>query len=248
MIFITVFLPAILYAVALGLTSPWRSVNWRSTILFFIGGIAATTFLQIGYGILNQLWQPVSPFQDFFFRAAPLEELAKWLSFWICWQIAAPKQRHPWQIMFYMAITGLGFATLENIHYMRIFGDSIIGMRLVTSTIAHQCFGMIAGYWIAIGAIKRGRGRTVFSVVTNRWSWIKRSVYWVIAIFTASLYHATYNWNLFCAGLSSSTILILILIAGIWASFRMRRSLMEEWWRRKGEHGLLENIDSSKDK
>lgn len=248
MVMFTVFLPALLYAIALGLTSPWRSVNWRNAVVFFIGGIAATTFLEFAYWVMNQLWLPTTAFQDYFFRAAPLEELAKWLGFWVCWQVTASRHRHPWQIMFYMAITGLGFATLENLHYIARYGDGVLAGRLITSTIAHQFFGMIAGYWIAMGAIKRGRGRTVFSVVTNRWPWIKRATYWIIAMFCSSLYHATYNWNLWCGGPSSSTLLILILIAGVWASFRMRRGLMEEWWRRSGEQGLLQNRSDHADK
>ena len=136
MVLFTVLLPAIIYAIALGLTSPWRSVNWKNTVVFFIGGIAATTFLEFEYWIMNYVWYPTTAFQDYFYRAAPLEEIAKWLGFWVCWQVAAPRQRHPWQIMFYMAITGLGFATLENLHYMARYGDSVIAGRLVTSTIA----------------------------------------------------------------------------------------------------------------
>lgn len=240
MLLIKIFLPALLYALALGLTGPWGAIRWRRALLFFGAGIVSVTILR-GLWFLIADWAEPTQFWLQVVKAAWLEEVAKWMAFWLVWRALPERSPHPWQVMFYMTITALGFATVENMEYVTRMGQGILPGRLVTSTVMHQVFGMITGYFVALGAIKLSRGRTVFSVVTSRWPNVKRIVYLALAIGASTGYHSLYNWNLYSSGAATSTLLWLIITAGVWASFQMKRVAMQQWNGRKGAEGILKS-------
>jgi len=240
MLLIKIFLPALLYAVVLGLTGPWGTIKWRRALLFFGAGIVSVTILR-GFWFLIWDWGEPVEFWLRVVKAAWLEEVAKWMAFWMAWRALPERSPHPWQVMFYMAITALGFATVENMEYVTRMGQGVLPGRLITSTVMHQVFGMITGYWVATGSIRLRKGRSVFSVVTSKEPIIKRLVYWVIAVSAATGFHALYNWNLYQQGASTDTILWLIILIGLWASFQMKRALLQTWYVRKGVEGILKS-------
>jgi RsiW-degrading membrane proteinase PrsW (M82 family) len=126
--------------------------------------------------------------------------------------------------MFYMSMIGLGFALIENVQYVSMYGESVLPIRAVTATIAHMLFGMFMGYWIAKGNIDNGRGnRSVFGVMVAKDLKLKRWVYLIIGWISAVGYHGLWNYNLMISNnsypgfsdVSSSPIMIMMIFFGL---------------------------------
>jgi len=138
--------------------------------------------------------------------------------------VANRSKEHPVATMFYMSMVGLGFALIENVQYVSIYGEQVLAIRLVTSTIAHMIFGMFMGYWIGKGNIQNGRGnRSVFGVLMGKNLAIKRWIHVFIGWFAAIGYHGLWNYNLMVANnsyigfsdVSSTPIMIMMIFFGL---------------------------------
>ena len=82
------------------------------------------------------------------FTAAFLEEFLKWfVIFFIAIPHAEIKNRYD-GIMYSTAV-GLGFATLENIIYLWIYGVEQALMRALLPVSSHALFGVIMGYYVS---------------------------------------------------------------------------------------------------
>jgi RsiW-degrading membrane proteinase PrsW (M82 family) len=140
------------------------------------------------------------PFQNMFFFVAPREELSKLICFFIIEKMRQNmgKKDHPIGTMFYMAMIGLGFAMYENIQYIHMYGQQVLGIRLVTATIAHMLFGIFMGYWISLGRINTGKygSRSVFGVLMSNNPKLKQIIYIFIGWLSAVAYHGLWNYNL----------------------------------------------------
>ena len=189
-----------------------------------MAGITSILLLAI-IGITFPSWYNGSTiFNNTFFFIAPKEELVKLIMFLILGTVANRSKEHPVATMFYMGMVGLGFAMIENIQYVGVYGETVLPIRLVTATIAHMLFGMFMGYWIAKGNINNGKGnRSVFGVLMSKNLNVKRWVHTIIGLGAAIGYHGLWNYNLMVSSdsylgfsdVSSTPIMIVLIFFGL---------------------------------
>lgn len=102
----------------------------------------------------------------------------------------------------------LGFATTENLLYAQQFGDGVIVLRFVTSTLAHILFASVWGF--ALGAQKKVDAAT--GEERTRTPWI---LFLKLALLSA-LAHGLYDWFIF----SQRPVLALLTMIVLWLGFR----------------------------
>jgi RsiW-degrading membrane proteinase PrsW (M82 family) len=193
-------LPPILYALIIYLTSPFGTIKLKRGLHHIMAGVTSVLLLTFIH-ILLPNWDssPIDFFNTFFF-IAPKEELVKLIMFLVLGSMATRSKEHPVATMFYMGMIGLGFALIENVQYVGMYGEQVLLIRLVTATLAHMLFGMFMGYWIAKGNLNNGRGnRSVFGVLMTKNQMIKRWIHVFIGWLAAIGYHGLWNYNLMIA-------------------------------------------------
>ncbi len=160
----------------------------------------------------------MKPGMDFWFlEVAPKEEIAKFLAFLGIWYISKKDEdNHPIGNMFYCGMVGLGFAMIENISYLQKYGHETLIIRQVTSTLSHMIFGLLAGYWFALGQIRSAKfSRSIFNMFTNRYPRFKTFIYSVMGVSCGILYHGLWNYNLMASSSAAYSIMILMLFGGL---------------------------------
>jgi RsiW-degrading membrane proteinase PrsW (M82 family) len=241
--------PPILYALIIYLTSPFGTINIKRGLHHIMAGVTSVLLLSFIH-ILLPNWDssPVDFFNTFFF-IAPREELVKLLMFIFLGTIVSRSKEHPVATMFYMSMVGLGFALIENVQYVGMYGEQVLPIRLVTATLAHMLFGMFMGYWIAKGNLNNGRGnRSVFGVLMARNQKMKRWIHVFIGWLAAIGYHGLWNYNLMISNncypnfsdVSSSPIMIMLIFFGLVGAKFASKDLNDSYRR------ILEN-NSKKD-
>jgi RsiW-degrading membrane proteinase PrsW (M82 family) len=144
----------ILLASAPGLLFLW--LFWRRDLerepkllvlkLFALGA----AFAAPAYFLERWLPGPPSRLYDNFVRVSLVEELMKLLPF----LLFARRHREfsgPMDGIVYAVAVALGFATVENVLYARVFGDDVIVYRAFTSTLAHVAFSGLWGFAFGLG-------------------------------------------------------------------------------------------------
>tara|TARA_B100000927_G_scaffold290552_1_gene289715 strand:- start:736 stop:1509 length:774 start_codon:yes stop_codon:yes gene_type:complete len=221
-LFVGVFFIPLLYALVIYLTAPYKSVSFKRGLVYLFAGMMSVVAVQLFYFFVPWFTSNFSfgdPFVKFFFVVGPVEELSKFLLFFFILNLTNDKRvsDHPFRHMFYLGMTGLGFAIMENIHYASNYGEGILFIRTFTSTIAHMIFGLLCGYWVGLGVInkKKMSNRSVFGVLTMKYPFIKRALYTFTGLLVACFYHGLYNYNLITSMYASQVILIMILMFGL---------------------------------
>ena len=228
------FIPPLLYAILIFFTSPYRSVSFSNGLLFMIGGIVSVTILQTTYFLIPSLESNgYNYFSKFFIKIGPLEEFVKYIMFVIIMLFVNKNKvsEHPFRYMFYFSLVGLGFAMIENIGYVKIYGEEVLYIRTFSSTIMHMIFGLLFGYWIDLSTIskKKFENRSVFGVITRRYKKIRTLTYTLIGFMFASIYHGLWNYNLATSDKSTQTIMIILIIFGLLTSKLLTNDLNNQW-------------------
>tara|TARA_Y100000389_G_C17454290_1_gene516994 strand:+ start:1674 stop:2396 length:723 start_codon:yes stop_codon:yes gene_type:complete len=215
-----VVLPPVLYVLIIYWTSPFKSINLKTAVRYLIGGVISISFhkiITVGFPYEPQFLF-MKPGMDFWFlEVAPKEEIAKFLAFLGIWYISKKDEdNHPIGNMFYCGMVGLGFAMIENISYLQKYGHETLIIRQVTSTLSHMIFGMLAGYWFALGQIRSAKfSRSIFNMFTNRYPRFKTFIYSVMGVSCGILYHGLWNYNLMASSSAAYSIMILMLFGGL---------------------------------
>jgi len=217
-----IILPPILYALVLYLTSPYKSLNITTSFHFLLMGVFSMTTLYFISSIFpswRTYWELNEPFRKCFLIIAPKEEFAKYLMFLMgmSYYKSNNKTQHLITYMFYFGMVGLGFALFENLGYVQDYGLDVLKTRTFTTTLLHMIVGMIFGYWVALGNIKRSKfkDRSVFGVICERRPKLKIRVYSIIGFLFAVTTHGLWNYNLSNPSESTSTIMISFILAGL---------------------------------
>ena len=230
---VALFFIPLIYAVIIYFTSPYKSVSFRRGLLYLWAGLFSPSVVQMIYFFIPHLRESHSDFYQMFAVVGPVEEVSKFILFYTVLAVTKEKKisDHPFKYMFYFAMTGLGFAIFENIHYIMMYGEAVLPIRSFTSTIAHMIFGLFFGYWIGLGTITRKNfeERSVFGVLTNKNKKVKRVVFGFIGLLFASFYHGMYNFNITSAQNSLEIILIILLTFGIITSKLLSDDLNRKW-------------------
>jgi len=199
-LFIGIIMIPLFYAFIVYLTSPHKSIEFKTGLQYMLAGFASVTLIPFIITLIPGWKSGSSPLQETFFFIATREELVKLSLFLLIDKMRSGmgKKDHPIGTMFYMCMVGLGFAIYENIQYIHMYGQQVLGVRLITATIAHMLFGMFMGYWIALGRINTGKygNRSVFGILMNKNPKLKQYIYIFIGWLSAVCYHGLWNYNL----------------------------------------------------
>lgn len=108
------------------------------------------------------------------------------------------EKANPMESMLYMMLVGSGFAIVENILYIKMYGDMVILPRAF-SALVHMSCGVIIGYFFNISRVVQLSKTT-------------KIILPALGLILASVYHGIFNLNL-----SDFTMqrLVLILILGV---------------------------------
>jgi RsiW-degrading membrane proteinase PrsW (M82 family) len=229
------FVPPLLYAFIIYLTSPYNSVKYKLGIFFMMAGIISVTLLTTIYTIAPSLITTYkNNFLKLYIKIGVLEELVKYIMFISVMTFVnkqTTKKVHPFGYMFYFSLVGLGFAIVENMQYVQMFGEDVLYIRNVTSTIMHMIFGMLFGYWIGLGTIEKRKfeDRSVFGVIMHRHKELKKITYTLIGFTLAVVYHGMYNYNLSTSKESAPIISMIIIIAGLFSCKLLANDLNNKW-------------------
>ena len=199
-----------------------------------IGGVVSVTLLHTLYVLAPSLrCLDESYFSKFFLSIGLLEEFAKYIMFFVMMLFIKKNKvsKHPFRYMFYFSMVGLGFAIVENVGYVEMFGENVLYIRTFSSTIAHMLFGMFFGYWIGLSKIYRRKfqDRSVFGVLTNRYKKLKLFSFTIIGFLFAVIYHGMWNYNLKTSGDASTTIMMILILFGLLSSKLLANNLNNQW-------------------
>lgn len=150
----------------------------------------------LGNGVLKSLEEPTmfAVFIFAFFQVAFFEEISKWFALRVGNSARGDTRDgkdSPFAVMFYSVMIAVGFASFENIHYVGrvLWGDlqgvnphEMLLVRSINSVIVHMVSGLFMGYFIALGR----RCKNIF----------KHAGYTILGLFTASIFHGLYDFNL----------------------------------------------------
>jgi len=260
------FIAGLIYSSIIYATVPYKVINIKVAIGYLLGGSVAIAgvlgvhelfpwWLSLGEVITTALFDVTHITQLFylqikyFLQVGFLEEFMKIAVFLIYGLIRSNKNDHPVAIMFYMMMVSMGFGLVENYRYaIDAFGSQfphpfqVLTIRSFTATLGHMIFGLISGFWIALGKIppKSDYSRSWFDVVIKKRPKIRKWFYIVIGLIGAIIFHGIYNFNNATFGVQSLGILYLQLIigllAGSWCFQYLNKSYRK--YRKKLKKGL----------
>tara|TARA_R110001583_G_scaffold58714_4_gene174826 strand:- start:1629 stop:2318 length:690 start_codon:yes stop_codon:yes gene_type:complete len=152
---------------------------------FLLGAIASVLISVVLYTIYNNYapqsnkFSVLEQFFKAFFVVALIEEFSKYV---IIRYYSQRKNAYnePFDGIIYAVMVSMGFAAVENIYYVLEGGMSVAILRAVTAIPAHATFAIIMGYFM---------GKAKFTNQKAKWN--------LIGLFSAILFHGTYDFFLF---------------------------------------------------
>lgn len=239
-------LVALIYAMVVYVTSPVRTVKFKTGILYMLVGMLSVGILHIFYKVFP-FWNSKVVMDNIFFTStfvlcfiqiAFAEELSKLVSFKIN-DLIFNKDRslHPNAFVFYAGMNALGFAIVENMQYLGMFGVSVLEIRAVTATVLHLLTGIVLGYFMALGRVSRVRTRSVLERFLKSKPILKKWIYTLVGFLSAMFLHGIYNYNAMVSKdfqtslvITFMILLITTLIMGILVN-NLEKGYMENKWK-----------------
>lgn len=165
-------------------------------ISFFYGVLSTVMTLSISKPIEMFLSTKdedvVSLFVTAFFKVALVEEFSKFA--FVRFILYRNKNfNEPFDGIVYAVMVSMGFATLENILYVREYGVVTAILRMFTAVPAHATFGILMGYFLGLAKFSHNRGLLLS----------------LIALAVPTLFHGAYDYFWFIAELEN-------VYTGIW--------------------------------
>lgn len=220
--FIFTFLPALVYACIVYLSAPYKSINFRFSQLYFMLGLVSAMVTSWVLWIFPHWQDPmltqnifVSQFVLAFIQIALLEEGVKYLMFRVSERYRI-KKCHPGGLMFYCMSVSAGFAVLENMMYLQIYGNDVLVVRAFSAIILHMLTGLMMGYFITIGKMRS----------TSVWGRLK---FGMLGLLTATFYHGIYDYNIFLSQFGLGIENMYMLLPGAAITFLMWGHLMKKY-------------------
>ena len=219
---IMLILPILVYIILVYMTMPYKSINLMKTSLYFAYGLISIGLVFIFYMLFPNwinidyvfgMQREIFEFKRAFYRVAALEEITKFISFYILYLVTKNKGSL-FSTMFYSGCVALGFAFLENITYVEMYGHEVLTIRAVTAVPLHMMCGMFMGYFIALGrANKQLVNHSIANILLNHFPKLKKLVFIMIGLFVAIFLHGLYDFNLFYYDAASSHAIMLTHLA-----------------------------------
>jgi len=138
-------------------------VIWTTFILGMLTVIPVLLYSFAVYPVLQRIGDPYArKLAEAFLLAAVPEEILKFLVL-LFYVVRRSEFDEPMDGIVYGVAASLGFATLENLLYVRGGGLSTALMRAFTAIPCHAMLGVLMGYYVALGVFRRRGRRAAFA-------------------------------------------------------------------------------------
>ncbi|OIJ15877.1 protease PrsW [Anaerobacillus arseniciselenatis] len=118
----------------------------------------------------------LSKFLQAFVSAALFEEFFKWFILFYIFYKNEQFDQHYDGIVYGVSIS-LGFATMENIFYLIVFGVDQAIFRALLPVSSHALFGVVMGYYLGKAAITESRAKSKLVVLSLFLPWLLHGIY-----------------------------------------------------------------------
>lgn len=229
------FIPVLFYIFLIWATTPWRSINLKSSFIYLFTGFLSVGIILTYFRLFPDCQSPIFPddiplstFLLYFIQVALVEESCKFISFLLAEKVRESERIYdnPMGIMFYCGITALGFAFIENVNYAQMYGGQVLIVRSVLSMLVHFICGMIMGYWISSSTIPtKIENRSLFEIVLHTRPVLKKVIYYSMGLLCATAYHGFFDYSL-----STGTpypVAYIILFGGMISAYLGARRIIE---------------------
>lgn len=201
-------LPVVLLMVFIYRQDKYQKEPVKSLAKAFIGGMLAIPLdILIVTGvdaILEGTAIANTVFFSAFMEAGIPEELSKFLIFMIfIWRDKNFDEYFDGIV--YASFIGLGFACIENIEYVFMYGFGTGVVRALLSVPGHFLFGVVLGYFLSLAKFEPG----------------KRGVYMWSGLLLAMLAHGLFDWLLMVTSVLPYYVAGLIYIVFIWGDIKL---------------------------
>jgi RsiW-degrading membrane proteinase PrsW (M82 family) len=227
-------LPVFLYIFLFYKFIPKGFINPRRSKRYFVIGLLSPTIVGITYYVFPGLQISESGLLFYcIFQIALLEEFTKYITYW--WTTTERKSYihdYPIATMCYVMLASLGFALVENIHYLMAFGDPVLFMRGITAIVLHMLCGVIMGYFVAKSREVKDtypQPKDQYERLINDYVNYGRYLLLAAGLMAASLVHGIYDYNLFLLdNIYSNFTLVVILLGGLSIGYFMIKELVRD--------------------
>ena len=201
-------LPVVLLMVFIYRQDKYQKEPVKSLAKAFIGGMLAIPLdILIVTGvdaILEGTAIANTVFFSAFMEAGIPEELSKFLIFMVfIWRDKNFDEYFDGIV--YASFIGLGFACIENIEYVFMYGFGTGVVRALLSVPGHFLFGVVLGYFLSLAKFEPG----------------KRGVYMWSGLLLAMLAHGLFDWLLMVTSVLPYYVAGLIYIVFIWGDIKL---------------------------
>lgn len=214
-------IPGIAWLALIYLTIPSRSADRKSAIKFFIGGVAATSFVTFFLALAPSYYdiplkKDMDVFRMAFARIAPLEETIKIVLF--LWAASAIRiKQHPTALLAYGAVLGLGFAMVENLGYGAVYGSAVAVSRSLTATVLHVGCGITFAWFYLMSIQNLKYPRTQLEIYFNSHPKAKAKVYQSFGLLVCVWIHGYYDYIILGSQpIGNSLFVLVLLLAATW--------------------------------
>ncbi len=196
-------LPVCLYAFIVYIMVPKNYLSHRRSMRYFVTGAISPLFV-VAFNYAFPIWgTPISsldPLKVFgynaLFQVGFVEEIAKFLTFW--WVFSQRKSAIndlPVATIYYAMMSSAGFAIVENVQYLMVYGNGVLFVRAISAILMHLIVGIFMGYYIQMGFSKimmteKYSRKEIFKMNLHKWKHI------LTGILLAAVFHAIYDVNL----------------------------------------------------
>lgn len=183
-------------------------LNFKRIIKYFIFGASSTGLLIILHNWLNIDTTKFTDielnyFVNMFYNIAFLEELSKYLIFLVVFTVSNRINYTYKNLIFYCAVTMMGFSFIENIFYLVESPPLTIFKRVLFATPLHMTCGLLIGHGFSLGVISKKP--ILFKILYFLW-------FFTLAVFLHGIYDFALFYQTWTSGFVSITIITSIAI------------------------------------
>lgn len=223
LIFLLCLIPALFYAATIYLTAPYKTLNIKSSLTYLLLGFVSCFILYFSPHMViltgDYFWDKCL---YVLFSISLFEEGSKLFAFKLFKN--SHKIIHPIAIMFYVCMVSTGFAVVENVQYCFNYGVDVLFVRMVTAFIGHMLYGLVMGYFVALGELK-SKGNSLLNIFLYKFK-IRKVVYYTIGLLSAVFFHGLYDYNLEYHVGNENFNLLFILGIGMLVTYLMAKDLI----------------------
>lgn len=237
-ILLAAILPALLYAFIVYLSTPYKSVNLKTAFTYFFIGMTSI-FLVYGKFIAFPEWSNTVSINFLlnniitaFIQVALIEEICKFVPLKVLDLSRFNVNKKidlPIATMFYSMMISIGFAVIENISYVRSYGDYVLVVRSFTAVIAHMISGLIMGYFIALGNMDTNlKNISVMNIFLKRHHKYRVLIFSFFGILASTIFHGFYDFIVMNSYADRVDNVVYTLVGGLLITYFMGKHLSGE--------------------